>query len=110
VVEDTELAFLLMLAYFQFGQANAEFRVRSDTRVLHLGIGRDAYGAHKLFDRFDIASVTVAPDRHLDGKVENYGKGVVALPHTFRLATGLEQDGLTTLMEDINYQIDYNSV
>lgn len=106
VLEDTELAFLLMLAYLQSGQPNAEFRVPSDTRVLHLCIGRDAYEAHKLFDRLDIASVTIDPGRHLDGKVENYGKGVRALPHTFRLLpTGLEQNGLAALMEDINYQI-----
>lgn len=106
VLEDTEIAFLLMLCFFQHGQPDVEFRVRSDTRVLHLGIGRDAYEAHSLFNRLGIASVTFDPDRYSDGKVENYGNGVVALPHAFRLLpAGLEQNGLTALLEHIEYQI-----
>lgn len=32
-----------------------------------------------MFNRLDIAAVTVDPDRHLDGKIEIYGTGVIVL-------------------------------
>ncbi len=32
-----------------------------------------------MFNRLDIASDTVDPDRHLDGKIEIYGNGVIML-------------------------------
>jgi hypothetical protein len=106
VLEDTELAFLLMLAYYQYGQPDAEYRISSEVRLLHLGIGRDAYEAHALFNQLGIASVTEDPNRYPDGKVENYGKGNFAIPHALRfLPDGLRQDGLTALLGHIDYQL-----
>lgn len=105
VLEDTELAFLLMLAYRHRNEPDG-FRITSDTRLLHMGIGRDAYEAHMLFNQIDIASVTVDPSRHPNGTVDDISRGNPAIPHTFRfLPDGLGTDALRTVTAEIDRQL-----
>jgi hypothetical protein len=94
VLEDSELRYLLMLCYLHH-QLRDGFKVKSETRVLHMGIGPDAYETHTWFSRFGLNIVTMDSARNLDGTVDDYGKGGVAIPHTLQLLPdGFEQDAL----------------
>lgn len=66
-LEDTELAFILMIA--SCGAATAEVKIEGEERLLHYGFGRDAYDAHIMFNRLGLIEVRPDPDRHADGKV-----------------------------------------
>ena len=105
VLEDTELLFLLMLAYFDRSAPDG-FRVDSDTRLLHIGMGRDAYESHTWFSRFSLASVIPAPGRHLNGTVDDFGKGGEAIPHMLRLLPGgLDADALGEVSKEVDRQL-----
>ncbi|MFI5490183.1 hypothetical protein ACIBXA_28990 [Micromonospora echinaurantiaca] len=103
VLEDSELRYLLMLCYFHRRESDG-FKVPSETRLLHMGIGPDAYERHTWFSRFDLNEVTIDKARHFNGTVDDYGDGGVAIPHTLRLLPeGFEQDALmvvSTAVED----------
>ena len=105
VLEDTELLFLLMLAYFHRSAPDG-FRVDSDTRLLHIGMGRDAYESHIWFSRFSLASVIPAPGRNFNGTVDDFGKGGEAIPHLLRLLPGgLDADALGEVSKEVDQQL-----
>jgi hypothetical protein len=105
-LEDTELAFVMMLAACHHQMDGAPFRLRSAVRLPHFGIGRDAYEAHQMLDRLGLAEVTADPGRHPDGKVEGFNDGDRALPHSFRfLPDSFQQEALVTLRKQIEYQL-----
>jgi hypothetical protein len=107
VLEDTELALLLMMASGHHTMADQAFRITSADRLLRFGIGRDAYSAHKMLSGLGLVTVTQDPGRHLDGKVKDYGSGGKALPHTLGFVrAGFDRDALTTLSALIDYQLD----
>jgi hypothetical protein len=106
VLEDTELAFILMIATCHHLQGGREFRLASADRLLRFGIGRDAYEAHKLLSRLQLLRVSADPDRHTDGTVEGYNSGTTALPHLFQfLPVGFDEDAVTAVREQIDYQL-----
>jgi hypothetical protein len=106
VLEDTELLFLLMLAYFHRVEPDG-FRVSSDIQLLHIGMGRNAYAAHEWFSRFSLATVTPAPGRNLNGTVDDFGKeGGEAIPHMLQfLPEGLEPDALDMVWKEVDAQL-----
>jgi hypothetical protein len=105
VLEDTELLFLLMLAYFHRNMPDG-FRVDSDTRLLHIGMGRDAYEAHTWLSRFSLASVIFAPGRNFNGTVDDFGKDGEAIPHMLRLLPdGLDADALGKVSKEVDQQL-----
>lgn len=107
VLEDTELAFLLMVASGHHTMAGQAFRITAADRLLRFGIGRDAYSAYKILSGLGLVIVTQDPGRHLDGKVKDYGSGGKALPHTLGFVpAGFDRDALTTLSAQIDYQLD----
>jgi hypothetical protein len=109
VLEDSELRYLLMLCYRHHGSPGG-FKVHSETRLLHMGIGPDAYEAHTWFSRFDLNQVTMDDARHLNGTVDDYGKGGVAIPHTLQLLPdGFEQDALKVVSTAIEKQLARSS-
>lgn len=103
LLEDTELAFLMMIAHAS-RRAIPEgwVKVESGLRLLHYGLGRDAYEAHKTLQAFGLLSVQVDEDRHDDGKVTNYGKGGQPRLHAFRLLSdGFDEPAATTIKKAI---------
>lgn len=106
VLTDTELAFLLMLAFYQARSPGQEFRIRSETRLRHLGLGRDAYEAHQLFEAAGIATVTADPTQRGDGTNEDYGTDGKPLPHAFTfLPAGLDNDALTAVSQYLDHRL-----
>ena len=86
VLEDRELTFLLMLAYMhqRFPSAPAVF-IAGELRLLHFGVGREAYQSHHLLHRLGLITVKEDQNRGFDGRVRNYGAGKVAELHRFQL-------------------------
>jgi hypothetical protein len=103
VLEDTELAFLLMVMRCSHSMAGVPFRIPAADRLLRFGIGRDAYDAHVLLSELGLITVTEDPGRHVDGKVKDYGAGGMALPHTLSFnPAGFDRDGLSALHSAID--------
>lgn len=106
VLEDTELAFILMTAACHRAMAGQAFRIPAKTRLLTFGIGRDAYEAHIMLSRLGLVTATPDPGRHADGKVKEFNSGEQPLPHTLGFVpAGFERDALTTLSAQIDYQL-----
>jgi hypothetical protein len=106
ILEDTEIALLLMVACRHGSLPNEEdVAIPADVRLLHYGIGRDAYDAHVMLSRLDLLEVK-APGRHLDGKVQDYRDGEVPALHRLKLLSdGFEQDAVETLRKQLEYQL-----
>lgn len=107
VLEDSELLFVLMLAYYApRTPADGGLPITSETRLLHHGIGRDGYEAHRMLSWLDLAYVQPDIMRRTDGRVAGYGEGTKPMPHALRLLPeGFAADGFTRLTEAIEYQL-----
>jgi hypothetical protein len=104
VLDDTELAFILMMAACHHSTAGQAFRIPAADRLLRFGIGRDAYEAHMMLSALGLVSVTEDPGRHTDGKVKDYGSGGKALPQTLSFVpAGFDRDAFTTLSAEIDW-------
>jgi hypothetical protein len=109
VLEDSELRYLLMLCYFHHRSPDG-FKVTSKIRLLHMGVGPDAYEAHTWFSRFDLNQVTMDSARHFNGTVDDYGNGGVVIPHTLQLLPdGFDQDALKVVSTAIEEQLARSS-
>jgi hypothetical protein len=110
VLEDTELLFVLMLAYYAARTPpDGGMRIDSETRLLHHGISRDGYEAHFMLSWLDLAYVKPDVLRRDDGRVEGFGEGAKPLPHALRLLPeGFGEDGMPRLMKEIEYQLSRN--
>jgi hypothetical protein len=101
VLEDTELLFLLVLAHYHRGLPGG-FRIESDIRVRHIGLGPDAYEAHVLLSELGIVQVTPDPSRRANGTVEDYSVAGASLPHELKfIPAGLETDSLVALTRQL---------
>lgn len=106
VLEDTELAFILMTAACHHSLAGGMFCIPAADRLLRFGIGRDAYQAHMMLSELGLITVTQDPARHPDGKVKDYGSGGKALPHTLGFVpAGFDRDAFTTLSKHIDQRL-----
>jgi hypothetical protein len=106
VLEDTELAFILMLAVLHYENGGQEISIPGGRRVLRYGIGPDAHKAHVMLSRLGLMTATFDPSRHRDGTVEGYNDGEQALPHTFSFHPDhFSRDALTELRTQIDYQL-----
>lgn len=106
VLEDTELTFLMMLIHWQQKTGMPLVKIPSDIRVLHYGIGRDAYEAHQLLARFGLIELDADPDRRSDGTVVNH-KGTAWNPlDQFRIITsGLENSAVEVTIKGIRQEL-----
>jgi hypothetical protein len=69
-------------------------------RLLNFGLGRDAYRAYELLKRLNLIDVEVDEQRHLDGKVIDFGKGGEARLHRFELLDdGFEELAVPTVLK-----------
>jgi hypothetical protein len=100
VLEDTELAFLLMLACWRAAVGERQVAIPEATRLLKFGLGRDAYASYELLKRLSLIEVEVDEQRHLDMKVRDYGKGGEARLHRFKLLDdGFEELAIPTVLK-----------
>ncbi|MFQ3559562.1 hypothetical protein QZN11_22555 [Streptomyces gramineus] len=108
LLEDSELAFLLMLAmlHARSGDQQNVF-VKSDVRLLHFGLGKDAYEAHRMLSRFGLVHVEEDPNRHFEGgRVSGFNEGHRPQLHRFRLVReGFEQTAITTVRAAIERRL-----
>ncbi|MGW4412646.1 hypothetical protein ACWEJ6_52260 [Nonomuraea sp. NPDC004702] len=98
LLEDTELAFLMMMAHASRHAPGGWIRIPGGSRLLHYGIGWDAYEAHKTLQAFGLLNVHVDENRFEDGKVKNYGKGGQTRMHKLRLChDGFDEPAAATI-------------
>lgn len=105
VLEDSELALLLIAARMHHQGGEVVQRMPAGTRLLHYGLSRDAFAAHQMLDRLGLLRVDSDPQRH-DGRVTDYAtRG--AQPHGLLfLPEGLRKPALPTLITAINAWLD----
>jgi hypothetical protein len=98
VLEDSELAFLLMLACLRSRFGKIPVFATSEVRLLQFGLGRDAYESHRLLSRLGI--VRVHPGPHPGrrfGKAGRYLKSDPPKLHRFELLNdGFEEPAIPT--------------
>lgn len=106
VLEDSELALLLMTARMHHRHGDKPQKLRAAIRVRHYGLGRDAFEAHMMLSRLGLIDVTEDIDRHEDGTVRNYDASKGAQPHELLfLPGGLEQDAGQAVLDQLDYQL-----
>lgn len=85
VLEDSELAFLLMLACLRSRTDTGPVFATSEVRLLRFGLGRDAYESHRLLSRLGLVRLHAgAPGRRL-GKTGRYLRSDPPKLHRFEL-------------------------
>jgi hypothetical protein len=84
VLEDSELAFILMIASLRFDSLET-VAVPGDIRIREFGLGRDSYEAHVMLNRLELLEVWTDRSRFPDGKVSGYSGPGSALAHRFKL-------------------------
>lgn len=109
VLEDSELALLLIGARLRHRNGDIGQRLRAGTRVLHYGLGRDSFAAHKMLDRLKLMEVLPDEARWLNRTHSEDYLTQGAQPHSLQfLPDGLQKDGATTLLAEINHQLGRN--
>jgi len=107
-LEDTELAFLLMLASMNAYEQPAA--VMGEVRLLHYGIGRDAYEAHMMLNNLGLVQVTIDPRRFDDGKIEGYNDHHEAFLHRFQLLpAGLDTPAFVAVRDQVAHGLEHGS-
>ncbi|MGW5230423.1 hypothetical protein ACWEP5_36515 [Nocardia niigatensis] len=105
VLEDSELALLLITAYLRHRYGGELQAVPAGTRLLHYGLGRDAFEAHIMLSRLKLIDVAEDVDRNPNGKVTDYAKNG-AQPHALLfLPGGLDRDAGTAVRGQLDYQL-----
>lgn len=105
VLEDSEIAMLLLAARAFHKRGDTSFQLSATTRIMHYGIGRDAFEAHTMLDRLGLLEVIPDSRRRSDGKSTEYEKKG-AQPHELRfLPHGLQNDAAATLASELDHQI-----
>jgi hypothetical protein len=99
VLEDSELAFLLMLACLRSRSDKTPVFATSEDRLLRFGLGRDAYESHRVLSHLGIVRVQAVPHpgRRL-GKAGRYLKSDPPKLHRFDLLNdGFEEPAIPTM-------------
>lgn len=107
LLEDSELAFLLMLAWLHARFGNQPVFVKSDIRLLHFGLGKDAYEAHRMLNRLGLVDVQEDPNRHFEGgQVSGYNDGHHPKLHRFQLLhEGFDKQATATVRTAIEHKL-----
>lgn len=99
LLEDSELTFLMMLAdWTQNVHAQADqVEIPGDTRLLHYGVGWDAYEANMVLHRFGLIEVS-EQERHEDGRIVGFTGETER--HALRLvAAGFDEPAVATIRQ-----------
>lgn len=104
VLEDSELALLLITMRMRHIHGDEPQKLAAGTRLLHYGLSRDAFEAHIMLSRLGLLEVTEDAGRSMDGKVHDY-TNQRAQPHELLfLPAGLEHDAGAAVTAEIDYQ------
>jgi hypothetical protein len=106
-LEDSELAFLLMLACMRTLFRTQQVFIPGEARLLQFGLGRDAYQAHHMLNRVGLVEVEEDPKRHLeDGRATGYSEDSLPKLHRFQLlGKGFDQVAIPTMREAIERRL-----
>lgn len=106
VLEDSELALLLIAARLRQKYGDVIVPLEAAPRLLHYGLSRDAFEAHNMLDRLGLLEVEQDSERHADGKVRKYlTRG--ARPHGLRfLPAGLDKPALPSVAAEVQRRLD----
>ena len=105
VLEDSELAFILMMAAYHHSMGG-QFTIDADTRLLRFGMTHDGYEAHMMLSQLGLVTVTPDDRRRPDGTVEDFNSEGAALPHVLGfIPAGFDRDGFTTLTAEIDRRL-----
>lgn len=72
ILEDSELAFILMMAAFHQATGGQPFMITAEDRMQRFGMKHDAYEAHMMLSRLGLVHVTPDDRRRPDGTVEEF--------------------------------------
>ena len=105
LLENTELAFLMMIANEMRSQGQF-VKISGNSRILYYGFGRDAYKAHLTLARFGLIHVVIAENRFWDMKVKDYGEGGEAMLHAFSMIrSGFDQAALPVIRKALKTEL-----
>jgi hypothetical protein len=106
VLEDSELALLLIAARLRHKRGDVVVPMEAGPRLLNYGLSRDAFEAHGMLDSLGLLEVEEDPERHADGKVHDYPtRG--ARPHGIRfLPSGLDRPALSSVAAEVQRRLD----
>jgi hypothetical protein len=106
VLEDSEIAFILMMAAAHHATGGQAFTITAEDRLLRFGMKHDGYEAHLMLSRLGVVTVTPDDRRRPDGTVEDFNSEGSALPHVLSfIPAGFDRDAFTTLSEEINRRL-----
>ena len=106
ILEDSELAFILMVAAFDQATGGQPFMISAADRLHRFGMKHDGYEAHKMLSRLGLVTVTPDDRRRPDGTVEEFNSEGKPLPHVLRFTPdGLGRDAFTTLSAEIDHRL-----
>ena len=105
VLEDSELALLLITARNRSLHGDEEQPLRGGTRVTNYGLGPDSFEAHRVLDYLGLIDVSSDYRRQQDGRVADYEtKG--AEPHRLLFhPDALERSAVRTFLAEIEDQL-----
>ena len=106
VLEDSELALLLIAARLQHKDGDASHRLPAAPRLLNYGLSRDAFESHSMLDWMGLLEVEEDPERDFDGRTHDY-RTRGAQPHGLRfLSSGLERLALPCVATEVQRRLD----
>lgn len=106
VLEDSELALLLIAARLRHKHGDMSVRLPAAPRLLNYGLSRDAFEAHSMLDWMGLLEVEQDPERDFDGRAHDY-RTRGAQPHGLRfLPSALNQPALPTVATEVQRRLD----
>ena len=106
VLEDSEIAFILMMAALHHAAGGQSFMITADERLRRFGMKHDGYEAHMMLSRLGLVDVTPDGRRRPDGTVEEFNQEGKALPHVLRfIPVGFDRDALATLGAELDRRL-----
>ncbi|HEX3957268.1 MAG TPA: hypothetical protein VHZ03_11630 [Trebonia sp.] len=108
VLEDSELAFMLMLACLRRRFDKVPVFATSEVRLLQFGLGRDAYESHRILSHLGIVRVQAGPHpgRRL-GKSGRYLKSDPPKLHRFELTNDRFEEPAIPIMRQVIAALRY---
>lgn len=106
VLEDSELAFILMIAAFRHAMGDQPFMISATDRLHRFGMKHDGYEAHDMLSRLGLVTVTADDRRRPDGTVEEFNSEGKPLPHMLKFTpAGLDREAFSTLSTEIDRRL-----
>ena len=105
VLEDSELALLLIAARMRSQHGDEAQPLGATTRLLHYGLARDSFEAHRVLAYLGLIDVIADINRSPDGTTAGF-KAKGAQPHKLLFHPEvLEQQALPTILQTIDHQL-----